>query len=271
MKKFWRKRHTAQNDLPKRENPAWNDWCEAVLREVRFRPDHKVIRKELLAHMEDGRADLERLGYDRELAEQRTLEAMGSAFLVGCAMDKAHHPFWGWLWQVSRGLLLALAVTAAVTLFGAVGFPVLAERTIGELRWEEPPATAARVELEHAVLYAAPGNITEEDRQVKADIELWIEMRDPLTAGTAPQTWYFTYRDDRGELVPYSFDHLERTWPESRYWNYVYPEEKAAPNGWTRFRDTVRLTLDEMPKWAEISYPTGSADWVLRVEWENGV
>lgn len=196
---------------------------------------------------------------------------MGSAFLVGSAMDQAHHPFWGWLWQATRALMLALAVTAAVTLFGAVGFPVLAERTIGELRWEEPPATAARVELEHAVLYAAPGNITEEDRQVKADIELWIEMRDPLTARTAPQTWYFTYRDDRGELVPYSFDHLERTWPESRYWNYVYPEEKAAPNGWTCFRDTVRLTLDEKPKWAEISYPTGSADWVLRVEWENGV
>lgn len=71
--------------------------------------------------MEDGCADLERLGYDRELAEQRTLEAMGSAFLVGCAMDKAHHPLLGWLWQASRCLIVALALLLAVTLYQTMG------------------------------------------------------------------------------------------------------------------------------------------------------
>lgn len=262
-----------RNKVPdRRDNRAWRNWCEAVLQEVRFRPDHPAIWRELMDHLEDGCADLERLGYGTEMAEQRVLDAMGSAFLVGAAMDKAHHPFWGWLWQLSRGLVLALAVTAAVTLFGAVGFPELAERTASELRWEEPPATAARAELEHAVLYAAPRNIAEEDGQVKADIELWIEMRDPLIAGTRPETWYFTYRDDRGELESwYSSNALVDLRPESRYWEYDWSEEKSPLMGWTRFHETVRLTLDETPEWAEISYPTGGADWVLRVEWEDGV
>ena len=43
---------------------------------------------------------------------------MGSAFLVGSALDQAHHPFLGWLWQATRVLLLVLALTAAVTLQG---------------------------------------------------------------------------------------------------------------------------------------------------------
>ena len=38
-------------------------------------------------------------------------------------------------------------------------------------------------------------------------------------------------------------------------------------NGWCRFRQTIRLTLDQPPQWAEITYPTGGADWTLRVEW----
>lgn len=46
--------------------------------------------------------DFERIGYDTAEAEKRALDAMGSAFLVGCALDRAHHPFLGWLWQATR-------------------------------------------------------------------------------------------------------------------------------------------------------------------------
>lgn len=84
-------------------NDVWRDWMREVLEQVRFRPDHKDIQKELLAHLEDGRADLVRLGYPRDLAEERALQAMGDAKTVGQALDQAHRPWLGWLWLASPG------------------------------------------------------------------------------------------------------------------------------------------------------------------------
>ena len=74
---------------------------------------------------------------------------MGSAFLVGSALDQAHHPFLGWLWQATRVLLLVLALTAAVTLCFADGFSETVRRTRNELRWEEPPTSAASAVTPH--------------------------------------------------------------------------------------------------------------------------
>ena len=270
MKKSWQKRGITPNRSSERGNLAWRDWCRAVTEQVRFKPDRAAIEQELLAHLEDGAADFERIGYTTAEAEKRALDAMGSAFLVGSALDQAHHPFLGWLWQATRVLLLVLALTAAVTLCFADGFSETVRRTRNELRWEEPPTSAASAVTEHAALYAAPGDVREEEGHVTADIQLWIEMRDPLTAGTAPQTWYFTYRDDQGELTQYSRNEMNGTWPESRYWQYVYPEDGEPLNGWFRLRQTIRLTLDQQPQWVEITYPTGGAGWTLRIEWGDG-
>ena len=73
-------------------------WCRTVTGQVRFKPDRWEIAKELEAHYEDRVRDLERLGYDRPLAEERSLKAMGDPEEVGRAMDKAHKPWLGWLW-----------------------------------------------------------------------------------------------------------------------------------------------------------------------------
>lgn len=92
---------------------AWRGWCREVLQQVRFWPDHQAIQGELVAHLEDGRADLLRLGYDRDLAEERVLQGMGDPVEIGRALDRAHQPWLGWLWQVSR-LLAALALAWAL-------------------------------------------------------------------------------------------------------------------------------------------------------------
>lgn len=242
----------------------WQNWCERVLRMVRFQPDHEAIARELMAHMEDGRADLERLGYDRALAEQRTLQAMGDPTEVGRALDQTHKPWLGWLWKATRVLLLALGLMAAVSVFSVTGLPELVQRTRTELLWE-PPASAVRAETEHAVIYAAPGEVREENGHITADIDLWIEMRDPLAAGQELQLWYLTCRDDQGSLPYYLALAGRPVRPESRYWKTFGLEDM--PGGWRRFRQGLELTLDQPPRWAEITYPNGSADWTLRVEW----
>ena len=152
-------------------------------------------------------------------------------------------------------------------LFRSAGLDSLVERTIAELTWEEPPAPAARVELEHGTLYAAPGDVTQEPGgRTRAEIRLWLQMRDPL--GTGPyygiKNWFFTYRDEHGELSVQETDPLTRTAAASRYWRNT----GVTRIGWTRHSQTVELVLDGPPRWAEVSYPLSGLDWVLRVEWE---
>lgn len=241
-------------------------WCDAVCGCVRFRPDRKAIALELRAHYEDRCRDLERLGYEPELAAQRSLAAMGDAQTVGRALNRVHKPWLGWLWEASRGLLLGLAVLAAVTLFITAGLPQLAKRTRGELNWTEPPESAEKVELEHAILWAAPGEVTERDGHIVAEVRLWLKMRDPLAAECGVSTWRFTYRDQQGEVPLEEFDFLTSKWPESRYWRYTNNS-----SGWMRYSHTVELVLDAPPRWVEISYPVGGGSWALHLEWEESL
>lgn len=77
-------------------------WCETAVGQVRFQPDRWAIRQELEDHYEDHVKDLERIGYDHTLAQERALGAMGDPVEVGRALDKVHKPWLGWLWLVSK-------------------------------------------------------------------------------------------------------------------------------------------------------------------------
>ena len=91
-------------------------WRDDVVEQIRFRPDRAAVAEELTAHYEDHVKDLERLGYEHELADQRALGAMGDPVEIGKAMDRVHQPWLGWLWLVSKALaVLSLIV---VLLYG---------------------------------------------------------------------------------------------------------------------------------------------------------
>lgn len=103
-------------------------WCGEVLRCVRFKADHAAIRKELTNHYEDHVKDLRRIGYDEDLARSRALAAMGDAEEVGQGLDKAHKPWLGWLWEVSR-CGVVLAVCFMLLFIGAYNLPQIQEWT----------------------------------------------------------------------------------------------------------------------------------------------
>ena len=224
-------------------------WVNAVCEQVRFRPDHRSIEFELRDHYEEHVRDLLRLGRPRELAEERALEAMGNAQEVGRALNKVHKPWLGWLWEASRALVLLLAVLVVVTPREYTTLSTLRDRT--------------RVELEHGTLYVLPGEIREQNGHTAAEVHLWIQMRDPLAANGGVNTWFFSWRDDQGDLPRRTYDERTRTWTEGRCWDHGPPWSQ----GWTRFRQTMVLLLDRPPQWAELSYPPGG-DWTVRVEWE---
>lgn len=90
-------------------------WCDTAVRQVRFFWDRGAIAVELTAHYEDHVRDLERIGFDHDLALERALGAMGNAVEVGRALDRVHKPFLGWMWLLSRyGVLISLLVTVCV-------------------------------------------------------------------------------------------------------------------------------------------------------------
>lgn len=87
----------------------FDHWCDAVVRLVRFAPDRPAIARELRHHYEDSVKDYIRVGYEEDLAQSRALRDLGDAEEVGRAMDKAHKPWLGWLWEVSRaGIFVVL-------------------------------------------------------------------------------------------------------------------------------------------------------------------
>lgn len=85
----------------------FGDWVTEVLDCIRFRPDRRAVRQELEAHYEDHVKDLERIGYDHTLAQERALRAMGDPVEVGRALDKVHKPWLGWLWLASKWGVIA--------------------------------------------------------------------------------------------------------------------------------------------------------------------
>ena len=92
------------------------EYTELVLSALRHvtRREREAIRAELDGHIEDHIADLLELDYPPELAEERTLAAMGDPTEVGQELN-AQYTGWGWV-ILSRVLLAALAAMCAVVL-----------------------------------------------------------------------------------------------------------------------------------------------------------
>lgn len=238
----------------------FRSWRAAVLAQVRFRPDRAAIEAELTAHYEDHVQDLERVGYDRQLAEQRALAAMGDPEEIGRALDKVHKPWLGWIWRLSRWLMVVLAITAVCAAWLLDGAVTVYERLRVQSGWEDPPALASSAALNHGTIWAAPGEVTMLDGQYQAEVELWLEMDSPAVL---PDHFFGSLEIlENGETL----SQWSSAMPEKDGWRYNW-EEGRDFYGWTRHHSTLKLLLDHSPGQAEITYPYGDNDWTLRVEW----
>lgn len=92
-------------------------WCDMAVEQVRFKPDRAAIRKELSDHYMDHYQDLRRLEFPQELAMSRALKAMGDAEEVGRGLNRAHKPWLGWLWLVSRYLAAVILMITVIVAY----------------------------------------------------------------------------------------------------------------------------------------------------------
>ena len=90
------------------DEKKWETYLDEVLSFVKFKYDHKDIRRELAEHMSDLKEDLMADGMDEEAAEYMTIAHMGDAAEIGQELNKEHHALLGWVWRISRILVACL-------------------------------------------------------------------------------------------------------------------------------------------------------------------
>lgn len=99
------------------------EYCAQVLAALRHlsREEKEAVRAELEAHMEDHACALMELGYDEQLAEERTMAAMGDPAEVGREMDRQYPRYWDRLTGVSVAISIVM-VFVMVLGIGSLGF-----------------------------------------------------------------------------------------------------------------------------------------------------
>jgi len=102
------------------DEKKWETYLDEVLSFVKFKYDHKNIRRELAEHMADLKEDLMEEGMDEEAAEYMTIAHMGDAAEIGQELDKEHHAMLGWVWRISRILVACLIGANIMPMFSLV-------------------------------------------------------------------------------------------------------------------------------------------------------
>ena len=100
----------------------WDIYLDETLSHVKFKFDHKVIRKELLEHLEELSEDLQAEGMDADVAESLAVDCMGDAAEVGQALNKEHGVILGWIWMTARVFFIVILLVCVPTLSSALTF-----------------------------------------------------------------------------------------------------------------------------------------------------
>lgn len=240
-------------------NDVWRDWMREVLEQVRFRLDHKDIQKELLAHLEDGRADLVRLGYPRDLAEERALQAMGDAKTVGQALDQAHRPWLGWLWLASRALAV-LALVWTLCNLALWGWPDWRQAA---MPLQTPVAGMPETSVYPRAFQAGVYRFRIDGAQYE---ETDIEGRYMLSLGLTASTRKFWLE---GPNLNDCLEAVDSNGIQYGEHQYPYIQGSSPNNGHWKNDCWIQLYgLENDPEWVDITHRT--AGWTIRIDLPQG-
>ena len=261
-------------------------WCNAVLRQIRFRPDREAVRQELSGHLEDHCADLEAIGYDHQLAVERALAAMGDAQAVGQAMNRVHSPVLGWMWVISKWLLRICGILLLFLLVTGGGNVILRDLRPMDVKTDYE---------ENQPLFLSPDTAAEEVKSYQR-IALGSSSGAVERCGTTIAVPYAALWRSQSEGTDVYWLSMILTARDKRFWDadldlsamtldisgdlhYVSTWAEDARNHTryslncleqTPFCVSYRIwaCLQEDPtEWVELTYPYGEP-WSIRVEWE---
>jgi len=269
------------------------NWCDAVIGEVRCWMDHNRIRAELEEHIEDRCIALEELNYPPELAAERTLTAMGDPVTVGRALDR-EHPLWiGRLWLASvvgvALLVIMMLVEMEMSWISFDRFWDAIVETVSPTPYEE-----LAVELDETFDYkgeydidytcigvSSAAAVDAGKWTVEIPKAVWWDRFDKFTyvaialTVTPERPWYGSAFENADELLVTTSNgdeavnlrarkHMEKG-SSGFPWFSVY--DKARSFGRNAY--CVGITIKGDADWVEITWPYGDQPWSLRIEKEG--
>lgn len=281
-------------------------WCDTVTRQVRFRPDRGAIQRELTAHYQDHVRDLERVGYDWKLAEQRALAAMGDPEEIGRALNRVHKPWLGWLWIASRAVLALTVVACLLSLPGTGSFFHMMKNTL--FPPEDPGgyqaiagSYSALNEQEGVTVWRSMGTLEAQSAELPGyTLSLlegqWWQYHDTFYRGECllrlepEHLWYGLPEDVLDDLVltgsggvlfsnikynPFPYEETNNWFSISESSNAFAVSDDADSYRLEDSRDlggwylNLTMTTDEPVEWVELSFPYGDSNWTFRITWEG--
>ena len=92
------------------ENKKFTEWCFYATKKIRYGPDKEIVKKELMAHLEDAYEAHLLNGLSPTEAEWKVLSSMGSAEEIAPQLAAVRKPFWGYFECVTRYIACLMCV-----------------------------------------------------------------------------------------------------------------------------------------------------------------
>lgn len=92
------------------ENKKFTEWCFYATKKIRYGPDKEIVKKELMAHLEDAYEAHLLNGLSPTEAERKVLSSMGSAEEIAPQLAAVHKPFWGYFECATRYIACLMCV-----------------------------------------------------------------------------------------------------------------------------------------------------------------
>lgn len=97
------------------------EFLENILSYIKFSFDKDEIKSELNHHMMDKIEYYIEVGYDKEKAEELSINDMGDPKVIGVELNKQHNPIIGWIWGITHVMVVLFMIINIFT----VGIMVL--------------------------------------------------------------------------------------------------------------------------------------------------
>jgi len=265
-------------------------WCRIATEKILYKPDRKVVYKELRDHLEDAYDACIAKGITPDEAEAKVLETMGKAEDIAPQLAAIHKPFWGFVLQTCQILLIVLLCLSILPLwdyatdlnlgvrnlrdfelYDSASYGGDTGRTLHHL--SQPEASFScdgnRFTLTNAVLFTADKEdgtrgSTQLYVRIRQTSQLpWTECESYLGRGYETTRYWFHARDSLGNVY-------DGNWLQSNPdLHYMY--SRGMQSG--IFTYTHECWINEFPadaEWVEICYERDGRKFALHVDLTGG-
>lgn len=273
-------------------NLRFEAWCRKAVARIALPKDRIVAGRELKDHMEDRYQGFLDSGMDPKEAEQRTIEAMGSAEEVARQLGAAYQPFWHLIQQRTKRVLIVMLCVAAFFLAcfimtNAAVFLGYAKPVYERYDPYNDTAVSDGIGKIQRVFYTEPNVKDSSDgySMTLTQAALWhADYVDSL--GVAQEDDYFYFRIEVFNIRPWAaYDDVYRWfWAEDSLGNRYYAAYERGGNAEPTLQGKEYKTgplsrlwdmyltdyISQDAQWIDLHYDRAGRDVVLRIDLTGG-